>query len=41
MVSGREKDREREMILLIRLLREDYLKLYYFFHFIDINIFKS
>ena len=33
MEGGREKDREREIILHFKLLRDDYLKLNYFYYF--------
>ena len=31
--GGGEKDSEREMILLFRLVRDDYLKFYYLYYF--------
>ena len=34
MEGGREKDRDREIILLFKLLRDDYLKLNCFYYFL-------
>ena len=34
MEGGREKDRERKIILVFKLLRDDYLKPNYFYYFL-------